>query len=220
MLQTKNLCSISFLQSWRHCESLPRSTRYRPGDPRPASTTGSVQTKTSTPKLEPLRPTVLDYSAPPVVCVGRGPHHCEAGDRSALAPSRFSALLALALACRRKAEDHRRDSSHDQPHSGRESGLGAPKIHGELLKLGFQVSERTVARYLRRVQRRGDPAKRWLTFLRNHREAIVALDFFTVPTIDFQTPLLLFRHRARSPQNLAHQYHLSSDWRVGGAAVA
>jgi putative transposase len=63
---------------------------------------------------------------------------------------------------------------------------GAPKIHGELLKLGFVVSERTVARYLRRVQRRGDPAKRWLTFLRNHREVIVAFDFFTVPTLTFQ----------------------------------
>ena len=43
--------------------------------------------------------------------------------------------------------------------------LSAPKIHGELLKLGFVVSERTVARYLRRVQRCGDPGKRWLSFL-------------------------------------------------------
>ena len=46
---------------------------------------------------------------------------------------------------------------------------GAPKIHGELLKLGFVVSERTVARYLRRVRRGGDPSKRWLAFLQNHR---------------------------------------------------
>ena len=50
---------------------------------------------------------------------------------------------------------------------------GAPKIHGELLKLGFVISERTVARYLRRVRRRGDPDKRWLTFLVRHREAIL-----------------------------------------------
>jgi transposase InsO family protein len=63
---------------------------------------------------------------------------------------------------------------------------GAPKIHGELLKLGFTVSERTVARYLRRLRRHGDPGKRWLTFLANHREAIVAMDFFTVPTLTFQ----------------------------------
>src|ERR1700726_1635529 len=63
---------------------------------------------------------------------------------------------------------------------------GAPRIHGELLKLGFDVSERSVARYLRRVPRRGDPATRWSAFLANHREAIVACDFFTVPTLTFQ----------------------------------
>jgi hypothetical protein len=63
---------------------------------------------------------------------------------------------------------------------------GAPKIHGELQKLGLVISERSVARYLRRMRRRGDPAKRWLTFLQNHREAITAFDFFTVPTVTFQ----------------------------------
>ena len=65
-------------------------------------------------------------------------------------------------------------------------GWGAPKIHGELQKLGFVVSERSVARYLRRMRRRGDPAKSWLRFLRNHREVIVAFDFFTAPTVTSQ----------------------------------
>lgn len=64
-------------------------------------------------------------------------------------------------------------------------GWGAPKIHGELLKLGFVVSERTVARYLRRIHRRGDPGQRWLAFLQNHREVIAAFNFFTVPTVIF-----------------------------------
>ena len=62
---------------------------------------------------------------------------------------------------------------------------GAPRIHGELLKLGFDLSETTVSRWVRRVPRTPDPAKRWLTFLRNHREAIAAMDFFTVPTLTF-----------------------------------
>jgi putative transposase len=62
---------------------------------------------------------------------------------------------------------------------------GAPRIHGELLKLGSDISEPTVSRWLRRAPRNLDPAKRWLTFLRNHREAIAAKDFFTVPTITF-----------------------------------
>jgi hypothetical protein len=62
---------------------------------------------------------------------------------------------------------------------------GAPRIHGELLKLDFDVSEPTVSRWVRRAPRPVDPTKRWLTFLRNHREAIAAMDFFTVPTLTF-----------------------------------
>ncbi len=62
---------------------------------------------------------------------------------------------------------------------------GAPRIHGELQKLGFNISEPTVSRWLQRVPRSPDVGRRWLTFLRNHREAIAAMDFFTVPTITF-----------------------------------
>src|SRR5271156_4543319 len=62
---------------------------------------------------------------------------------------------------------------------------GAPRIHGELLMLGFDVSERTISRWMHRAPRNPEPAKRWLAFLRNHREAIAAMDFFTVPTITF-----------------------------------
>jgi hypothetical protein len=64
-------------------------------------------------------------------------------------------------------------------------GWGAPRIHGELLMLRFDVSERTVSRWMKRGFRDPDPSKRWLTFLRNHREAIAAMDFFTVPTVTF-----------------------------------
>lgn len=69
--------------------------------------------------------------------------------------------------------------------AGENPTWGAPRIHGELLKLGFDLSEITVSRWLRRIPRTPDPAKRWLTFLRNHREAIAAMDFFTVPTLTF-----------------------------------
>ena len=62
---------------------------------------------------------------------------------------------------------------------------GAPRIHGELMKLGFKASEPTVSRWLQQVPRSPDLCKRWLTFLRNHREAIAAMDFFTVPTLTF-----------------------------------
>lgn len=62
---------------------------------------------------------------------------------------------------------------------------GAPRIHGELLKLGFALSEATVSRWMRRAPRIPDVTQRWLTFLLNHREAIAAMDFFTVPTLTF-----------------------------------
>jgi putative transposase len=91
---------------------------------------------------------------------------------------------------------------------------GAPKIHGELLKLGFQISERTVARYLRRVGHRGDPAKRWRAFLHNHREVIVAFDFFTVPTANFQLLYCFFviEHGRRKILHCNVTRHPTADW--------
>jgi putative transposase len=93
---------------------------------------------------------------------------------------------------------------------------GAPKIHGELLKLGFVVSERTVARYLRRIRRRGDPGKRWLAFLQNHREVIVAFDFFTVPTVTFQLLYCFFviEHGRRRILHFNVTRHPSAEWVV------
>lgn len=62
---------------------------------------------------------------------------------------------------------------------------GAPRIHGELKMLGFDISERTVLRWMGKAPRNPEPAKRWMTFLNNHREAIAAMDFFTMPTLTF-----------------------------------
>jgi transposase InsO family protein len=60
---------------------------------------------------------------------------------------------------------------------------GAPRIHGELLKLGFEVAQSSVAKYM--VKRRAPPGQGWLTFLRNHAPDIAAMDLFVVPTIGF-----------------------------------
>ncbi len=62
---------------------------------------------------------------------------------------------------------------------------GAPRIHGELKMLGFDISERTVLRWMQKAPRDPEPGKRWAAFLNNHREAIAAMDFFTVPTLTF-----------------------------------
>ena len=63
---------------------------------------------------------------------------------------------------------------------------GAPRIHGELRMLGFDVSERTVSRYLPRRPPQPEAVQRWLTFLRNHSDTIAAMDFFVVPTATFR----------------------------------
>jgi len=60
---------------------------------------------------------------------------------------------------------------------------GAPRIHGELLKLGFDVAQSSVAKYM--GKRRGPPSQGWRTFLRNHAPDIAAMDLFVVPTIGF-----------------------------------
>ncbi len=60
---------------------------------------------------------------------------------------------------------------------------GAPRIHGELLKLGFEVAQSSVAKYM--VKRRVPPSQGWRTFLRNHAQDIAAMDLFVVPTIGF-----------------------------------
>jgi putative transposase len=61
---------------------------------------------------------------------------------------------------------------------------GAPRIHGELLKLGIEITEPTVAKYM--VRQRKPPSQTWRTFLENHVQSLVSVDFFTVPTIRFQ----------------------------------
>ncbi len=71
-------------------------------------------------------------------------------------------------------------------------GWGAPRIHGELLKLGFVVSEVMVSRYMPRRPVDPDQLKRWVGFLRNHKDAIAAMDFFTVPTASLKVLYVFF----------------------------
>src|SRR5499426_2063619 len=61
---------------------------------------------------------------------------------------------------------------------------GAPRLHGELLKLGFEVAQSSVAKYM--VKRRVPPSQGWRTFLRNHAPDVAAMDLFVIPTIGFK----------------------------------
>ncbi|MGD0421755.1 MAG: integrase core domain-containing protein [Xanthobacteraceae bacterium] len=111
-----------------------------------------------------------------------GPHDHPSRDTCALASCRVSQLLALEIASAgtQIETDLRaliRQMSMENPL------WGAPRIHGELLKLGFEVAQSSVAKYM--VKRRGPPSQGWRTFLRNHTPDIAAMDLFVVPTIGF-----------------------------------
>jgi len=76
---------------------------------------------------------------------------------------------------------------------------GAPRIHGELLKLGIEVSQATVGKYMVRQQR--PPSQSWRTFLHNHLKDLVSTDFFVVPTVSFR---VLFVFVSRCESSRAH----------------
>src|SRR6266567_3920049 len=75
---------------------------------------------------------------------------------------------------------------------------GAPRIHGELLKLGLEISERTVSRLMPKCRK--PPSQTWKAFLNNHVQDLVSVDFFTVPTVSFRVLfvfVVLVHHRRR-----------------------
>jgi hypothetical protein len=89
---------------------------------------------------------------------------------------------------------------------------GAPRVHGELGKLGVAVSERTVSRFLQR--RRRPPSQTWRTFLANHAAALVSMDFFTVPTVTGRVlfVLVLLAHHHRRVVHVAITEHPTAAW--------
>ena len=78
---------------------------------------------------------------------------------------------------------------------------GAPRIHGELLKLGIDIGETSVSKYI--VHGRKPPSQTWRTFLENHAQQLVSIDFFTVPTIRFQV-LYVFLVLAHDRRRILH----------------
>jgi transposase InsO family protein len=89
---------------------------------------------------------------------------------------------------------------------------GAPRIHGELLKLGIDVGQTTVAKYMAR--RRRPPSQEWKTFLRNHADGIASMDLFVVPTISFRLlyGFLILRHCRREILWLGATAHPTAPW--------
>jgi transposase InsO family protein len=89
---------------------------------------------------------------------------------------------------------------------------GAPRVHGELLKLGIEIGQTTVAKYM--AKRRRPPSQGWKTFLYNHADGIASMDLFVVPTISFRLlyGLLILRHTRRELLWLAATAHPTAEW--------
>jgi transposase InsO family protein len=102
-----------------------------------------------------------------------------------------------------------RSDPHDVPG---ESRLGAPRIHGELLKLGIDIGEGSVSKYM--VRCRKPPSQTWRTFLENHVTQLISIDFFTVPTIRFHI-LYVFLVLAHDRRRILHfnvTAHPTAEW--------
>ncbi|MBC8167884.1 MAG: DDE-type integrase/transposase/recombinase, partial [Bryobacteraceae bacterium] len=91
-------------------------------------------------------------------------------------------------------------------------GWGAPRIHGELLKLGINIGETSVSKYL--IRNRKPPSQTWRTFLENHLKSLVSVDFFTVPTVRFQVlyVFLVLAHERRRILHFAVTAHPTAEW--------
>ena len=91
---------------------------------------------------------------------------------------------------------------------------GAPRIHGELLKLGVDISERTVSRLM--PKRHKEPSQTWKTFLSNHVGQLVSIDFFTVPTLQLKVlfVFVVLAHERRRVLHFNVTEHPTAEWRA------
>ncbi|MEC5325550.1 helix-turn-helix domain-containing protein [Aurantimonas sp. A3-2-R12] len=89
---------------------------------------------------------------------------------------------------------------------------GAPRIHGELLKVGIEVAQSTVAKYM--IKHSRPPSQAWKTFLRNHAEGIASIDFVVVPTAAFKLlfGLVILRHDRRRLAHVAVTANPTANW--------
>lgn len=104
-----------------------------------------------------------------------------------------------------EALSHHEEMAHDNP------TWGTPRIHDELVKLGIEVSPTTVAKYMQRAR---PPSQNWQTFLKNHADEIVSIDFFTIPTLTCQVlyVLLMIENGSRKIVHFNVKAHPTGEW--------
>jgi hypothetical protein len=142
-----------------------------------------------------------------------GARHRQTRNGHRLASQRHSPVLDVEEPSSPWATDRASGRPHtDSDDVGRESTVGRARIHGELLKLGIDVSQATVAKYM--VRCRKPPSQTWRTFLANHQAQIVAADFFVVPTATCRLlfALVCLAHARRRVVQVAVTDHPTAAW--------
>ena len=130
-----------------------------------------------------------------------------------MAPCRISIVLALEIETTWwEAESPAGDPQVDPGHEPGQPAVGAPRIYGELLKLGIAVGQTSVAKYMAR--RRGGPSQGWWTFLSNHADGIASMDLFVVPTLSFRLlyGFVILRHCRRRIVWLGVTENPTAEW--------
>jgi len=139
--------------------------------------------------------------------------HGQAGDRHRVASQGVSPLLGLEKSASPWSPGCISGSSQSDPsNEPRNPRWGAPRIHRELLRIGIEVCQATVAKYMAR--HRQPPSQTWRTFLKNHTKDLVSLDFFVVPTITFQLlfTLVILSHDRRRLVHFAVTANPTAAW--------
>ena len=166
------------------------------------------------PQLHPLDRVFWVFSFPPVATLEGRPCHRQARDGRGWHRQGFR-LYWKWKSCHGKPGRPRTSKETREliQRLSRENPLwGAPRIHGELLKLGIDVSQATVTRYM--VRHPKPPSQNWLTFLNNHVGCLVSIDFFVVPTATFAVlfVFIVLRHERRRIEHFGVTAHPSADW--------
>jgi hypothetical protein len=181
---------------------VPSSVEGGPRFGEPCCTTAGRRARGKTPETATHGngPGVVGRTPAELEALGQRLDHRPAGDRREMAPQGFKLYWRWKSRPRGTGRPRadRKIPELIRKMATENVGWGAPKIHGELVELGFNVSERTVSRYMPKRPVRPDAIERWTTFLRNHREVVAACDYFTAPTVTFDVLYVFFViHHAR-----------------------
>ena len=203
---------VSLLHSLRVSGPVPRVAA--PRNPRaPTSAHGCPSIAAPTSPFDVDRPDAVGVALASLARLAAGSSHRQAGDRRRLAPTRLSALLDLEEPPAPRPTDVPADvRALIRELSSANPLWGAPRIHGELQKVGISVSQSTVATLMKRHSR--PPSQTWRTFLTNHASQIMAADLFVVPTVTFRLlfVLVILEHDRRRIAHVAVTEHPTAAW--------